>query len=24
VFTAGAIVTGFCLAGWEAYLWLKD
>lgn len=23
VLVAGAIVTGFCLAGWEAYLWLK-
>lgn len=24
VFIAGAIVTGFCLAGWQAYLWLRE
>jgi uncharacterized membrane protein len=23
VFIAGVIVTSFCLAGWQAYLWLK-
>ena len=24
VIIAGAIVTGFCLAGWQAYLWISE
>jgi len=24
VLIAGAIVTGFCLAGWQAYLWISE
>jgi uncharacterized membrane protein len=24
VLIAGGVVTGFCLAGWQAYLWLRE